>query len=174
MRDGWPRHNTMFLNHGVTGVDSAVDRIRSAGGHADDPVETDHGRSASCTDVQGPPFAIHEGDSCGHRRLSYLTFEVTDSARARAFVSATFGSSFRSGSHDDGWQVDELYPMAGLHSRHRQPTVVPMYVVDDIGAIMNGVRAAGGIADDPQRQPCGPVTSCLDDQSIRVYLGKIS
>lgn len=172
--DDWPRHNTMFLSHGVDDADAVVERIRSAGGRAEDPVDTDHGRSANCIDDQGLPFGIHEGDSRGHGRLTYLTFEVADSARARAFFGVTFGWTFSAGSHEDGWQVDEMYPMAGLHGGHRRSTVVPMYAVDDIEATVNGVRVAGGTATDPERQPYGLLSSCADDQGTRFYLGELA
>ncbi|BBG04007.1 hypothetical protein PSA01_47700 [Pseudonocardia saturnea] len=172
--DAWPRHNTMFLSHAVDDVDAAVERIRSAGGRAEDPVDTGNGRSASCTDDQGLPFAVHQGDARGDDRLAYLTFEVADSARARAFFGAVFGWTFSSGSHDDGWQVDEMYPKAGLHGGHQQPTVVPMYAVDDIEATVTRVRAAGGTATDPDRQPYGLASSCADDQDTRFYLGQLA
>lgn len=171
--DDWPRHNTQFLSHGVDDVDACARRIRSAGGRVEEPADTGRGRSASCTDDQGLPFAIHEGGPPTQGRLAYLTFEVVDSARARAFFGTVFGWSFRRGSHEDGWQVDEMYPMAGLHGGHAQPTVVPMYAVDDIAVAVSGVRAAGGTATDPERQPYGTTSYCADDQGTRFYLGEL-
>lgn len=172
--DDWPRYNTMFLSQGVDDADAAVERIRSAGGRSEDPVDTDHGRSANCMDDQGLPFAVHEGDSHGHDRIGYLTFEVADSARARAFFGAVFGWAFSAGSDDDGWQVDEMYPMTGLHGGHGQPTVVPMYAVDDIGPTVNRVRAAGGTATVPERRPYGLLSSCADDQGTRFHVGEMA
>lgn len=172
--DDWPRHNTMFLSHGVDDVDASVERIRSLGGRADEPVDADHGRSANCADDQGMPFGIHEGYSRGDGRLAYLTLEVADSARARTFFGAAFGWTFSEGSHDDGWQVVDMWPLTGLHGGHRVPTVVPMYAVDDIAASVGAVRAAGGTATDPERQSYGLMAACADDQGTRFYLGELA
>ncbi|MHA6620387.1 VOC family protein [Pseudonocardia sp. DLS-67] len=98
---------------------------------------------------------------------------MVDSARARAFFGSVFGWSFSPGSHEDGWQVDEMSPMVGLHGGHAQPTVVPMYAVDDIAAAVSGVHAAGGTATEPERQPYGTTSSCADDQGTRFYLGEL-
>lgn len=171
--DDWPRHNTLFLSQGVDDVDACARRIRSAGGRVEEPADAGHGRSANCTDDQGLPFAIHNGATLAQGRLAYLTFEVGDSARARTFFGNVFGWSFSRGSHEDGWQVDEMYPMTGLHGGHAQSTVVPMYAVDDIAAAVSRVRAAEGTATDPEPQPYGTTSSCTDDQGTRFYLGEL-
>jgi predicted enzyme related to lactoylglutathione lyase len=48
-----------------------------------------------------------------------------------------------------------------------------MYLVDDIGAAVERVRAAGGTASDPERQPYGVTSDCVDDQGTRFYLGQL-
>lgn len=171
--DGWPRHNTLFLSHGVEDVDAAASRIRAAGGRAEEPAEAGHGPSANCTDDQGLPFSIHEGGAVEHGQLAYLTFEVPDSARARTFFGSVFGWTSGAGSHEDGWQVTEMAPRSGVHGGHAQPTVVPMYEVDDVASAVSRVRAAGGTATEPQREHYGTMSFSTDDQGTRFYLGEL-
>ena len=49
--------------------------------------------------------------------------------------------------------------------------VVPMWKVDDVAAAVERVRAAGGTATDPERQPYGTTAEGTDDQGVRFYLG---
>ena len=83
------------------------------------------------------------------------------------------GWTFTPGRVDDGWQVDDARPMTGLHGGHDHATGVPMYLVDDIGSAVGRVRAAGGTASDPERQPYGMSSNCSDDQGTRFYLGEL-
>jgi predicted enzyme related to lactoylglutathione lyase len=48
-----------------------------------------------------------------------------------------------------------------------------MYRVGDIAVAVERVRAEGGIATDPERQPYGVSSSCTDDQGTRFYLGEL-
>lgn len=173
--DAWPRHNTLFLSHGVDDVAAAVRRIRDAGGQASDPADEGHGLSSMCTDDQDMPFAIHQtAEPLGASALTYLTFEVADSARAKAFFGAVFGWAFQPGSHADGWQIEGIEPMGGMAGGHQEPTVVPMYAVDDIESALGKVRAAGGVATEAEAKHFGLLASCADDQGTRFYLGQLS
>ena len=49
-----------------------------------------------------------------------------------------------------------------------------MFAVDDIAAAVERVRAAGGTATDPERQPYGTTSDCTDDQGLRFYLGELT
>lgn len=179
--DDWPRHNTLFLSHGVDDVDSAVARIRAAGGHAGEPTDEAYGRAAECTDDQGMPFAVHADDganapaapTAAPGRLAYLTLQVADTAKAKAFFSAVFGWTFAPGSVADGWQIGGIEPMGGLHGRHDRPTVVPMYTVADITAAIARVRQEGGTATEPEYKPFGMLATCADDQGTQFHLGQL-
>ena len=99
--------------------------------------------------------------------------EVGDSAAVRAFYGAVLGWRFSPGQVDDGWRLDDVRPMTGLHGGHARTTVLPMYLVDDIHAALSRVRAAGGSAPEPERQPYGLTAECTDDQGTRFYLGQL-
>jgi uncharacterized glyoxalase superfamily protein PhnB len=178
---GQPR-STLFLCFAVDDVDAAVERVRAAGGHADQPHQQPYGRIAECVDDEGSRFAVftppggtatsaspsrpHAGD------VSYITMEVVDSARTRAFYGSVLGWRFRPGSIEDGWQVESPVPMVGISGGHDEATAVPMYQVDDVDAAVRRVRDAGGTASDPAVQPYGTTSTCVDDQGTRFYLGQ--
>jgi uncharacterized glyoxalase superfamily protein PhnB len=179
---GGEQHNTLFLCMTVDDLDGAVARVRAAGGTAEDPHQEPYGLLSLCVDDQGMRFALFEpppgpagkGPENGarHGDLSYVTLEVADSARFRAFFGAVLGWRFHPGRVDDGWGVDDVVPMIGLQGGHAEATGVPMYRVDDIDDAVARVRSAGGTATDPERQPYGITSTCVDDQGTRFYLGQ--
>jgi predicted enzyme related to lactoylglutathione lyase len=167
------------LSYAVDDVPAAVARVRSAGGTASDPDDRPYGTAADCVDDQGTVFVLHPAGS-GPRApengarpgdLSYLTLEVVDSARFRAFYGDVLGLGFEPGRIEDGWAVPGVSPMTGLSGGHAAGVVVPMWKVDDVAAAVRRVRAAGGTATDPERQPYGTTSECVDDQGVRFYLG---
>ncbi len=180
---GGVEHGTLFLCYVVDDVDAAVSRVRAAGGEARAPTDAPYGRVANCVDDQGTPFAVFRPPPGPAPRLAphgtrqgdvaYVTLEVGDSSRTRAFYGAVLGWRFTPGRVDDGWQVDGVRPGTGLHGGHRRATAVPMYLVDDIGSAVERVRAAGGTASDPERQPYGVTSNCVDDQGTRFALGQL-
>lgn len=191
---GGEPHNTMFLCFAVDDVSAAVDRVRAAGGRADEPTQEPFGLVAECTDDQGMRFAVYElptGEAAAgttgtagttgplrQGEICYLTIGVPDSGRARAFFGAVLGWTFRPGRVEDGWSVlaggHEVNYMTGMHGGEESTTVAPMYSVDDIDAAVERVRAAGGTATEPARQPYGITSDCTDDQGTHFYLGQLS
>jgi predicted enzyme related to lactoylglutathione lyase len=167
------------LSYAVDDVAAAAERVRTAGGTSTQPEERPYGTAADCVDDQGTAFALHRAGSGprspenGARQgdLSYLTLEVTDSARFRNFYGQVLGWTFTGGTVEDGWSVPGVSPMTGMHGGNAADTAVPMWKVDDVAAAVERVRAAGGTATDPQRQPYGTTSECTDDQGVRFYLG---
>ncbi len=158
--------------------------MRAAGGEAGEPTDRPYGRLADCIDDQGTAFALYapprgepvprtapHGDSQGD--LAYITMEVVDSEKARAFYGAVLGWRFKPGQVDDGFQLEDVRPGTGLRGGQAVATTIPMYRVDDIEAAVARVRAAGGSATDPERQPYGVTSSCTDDQGTRFFLGQL-
>ena len=169
---------TTFLAIAVPDVESAVQRVRDAGGTAMEPTDEPWGRTAMCTDDQGLPFALHRApgwvaSEAGVGEIAYLTMNVPDSARARAFYGAVFGWKFTPGRVDDGWGCENMTPMLGMHGGHEEAAIVPMYVVGDITEGVARVRAAGGTATEPATQPYGITSDCVDDQGVAFYLGQM-
>src|SRR5262245_26191574 len=172
---------TLLCSYAVESVDAAVDEVRAAGGTATEPEDRPYGRTSDCVDDQGMAFAVYEPRP-DHARpapngtrpgdLAYITFDVADSSRARAFYGAVLGWRFEPGRVEDGWNVDGPVPMAGL-AGGGAGVITPMWRVDDIGAAVDRVRAAGGTATDPEQQPYGISSECTDDQGTRFGLGQL-
>ncbi|HEV7450911.1 MAG TPA: hypothetical protein VGO16_05905 [Pseudonocardiaceae bacterium] len=95
-----------------------------------------------------------------HDDLAYLTHDVEDTERARAFYGAVLGWTFVPGRVEDGWQIEGTYPPAGMHGGADQAGIEPAYQVDDLTA----VRDHGGQTREPQQQPYGRIAECTDNQ----------
>ena len=174
-----PGEPGFHLSYAVADVAAAVDRVRAAGGTATDPRRSPYGPAADGVDDQGVAFSLHRAGAAprspanGARPgdLSYLTLEVVDSARTRAFYGSVLGWSFEAGGMADGWAARGVAPMTGLHGGNAAYAAVPMWKVDDVPAAVERVRAAGGTATEPTRMPYGTTAECTDDQGLRFYLG---
>ena len=171
---------TLLCSYAVGSVDAAVDAVRAAGGTATEPDDRPYGRTSDCVDDQGMAFAVYEARPDNARPapngtrpgdLAYVTCEVGDSTRARAFYGAVLGWRFDPGRVEDGWNVEGPAPMAGL-AGGGAGVVTPMWRVEDIGAAVGRVREAGGTATEPQ-QPYGLASECVDDQGTRFWLGQL-
>ena len=178
-------HNTLFCCFAVESIGQAVARVREAGGVADEPELQPWGLVAGCTDDQGVAFAVFEppggvahGDpvlpnGAAHGDLAYVTMEVRDSAKTRAFYGSVLGWSFTPGRVDDGWGAEGVVPMVGISGGHDEATNVPMYRVDDIVEALDILRDVGGSAEDAEEHPYGTTALCTDDQGTRFYLGQL-
>lgn len=172
---------TLFLCHAVDDVHAAVERVRAAGGSADEPVREPYGLVADCVDNQGMRFAVMDAPRGGRRpipaagagELLYLTVHTPNSGLFRDFYGAVFGWTFTPGRVDDGWSVQGAAPMMGMRGGEGRPEVLPMFGVRDIAAAVAGVRASGGTASDPTEMPYGTTSDCADDQGVRFYLGQV-
>jgi uncharacterized protein len=182
LQGGEPR-STLFLCFAVDDLPSALERVRAAGGEAGKPHHEPYGDIADCVDTLGTRFALYQPPASAvdprplanggvHGDISYLTMEVTRSEEARAFYGSALGWGFHPGRIEDGWGLDDVAPMAGMSGGHPQCTVVPMYRVDDVHAAVACVRRQGGTATDPEEQPYGWISECVDDQGTRFYLGQ--
>ncbi len=175
---GGHERSTLFLCFAVGDVDAAVGRVLAAGGRASEPRQEAYGVVADCVDNQGLPFALvmvtggqpHPG---GAGDVAYITMEVPDAERARAFYGSVLGWRFTPGRAPGGWNVEDVQPMTGMTGGHEPATVVPMYRVDDVDAAVERVRGMGGTASHPQAQPYGITAVCTDDQGTRFYLGQL-
>ena len=168
----WPDRTaaTAFCAHQVEDLDAAAVRIRAAGGRT----QPRRRGILDCVDDQGLPFSIFADDETyAAGALAYLTVEVPSIDAAEAFYSAVFDWQFRPGSIPEGRQVEGPTPMTGFAGGHSEPTVIPMFAVDDIATAVARVRAAGGTATDPERYPYGTTSDCTDDQGLRFYLGQL-
>ncbi len=177
--DGPPN---LFCCYAVADLDGARQAILAGGGTVDDVEQLDFGAVLGGNDSLGRPFAVYqpnpgeprpELNGSGPGELSYITYEVADSAAFKAFYSRVLFWTFEPGRIADGWQVQQTHPMAGVAGGNARQMTVPMWTVEDVDAAVARVREAGGtVIDEPSRQPYGKTAQCTDDQGSRFYLGE--
>ncbi|WAJ46109.1 VOC family protein [Mycobacterium sp. Aquia_216] len=173
---------TLFCCYAVEDVQAARLAIAEAGGVPGEIQQTEFGTLLDATDPQGTAFAVHqptaarkrpELNGSGPGELSYVTYQVPDSAGFRDFYGRLLRWTFEPGRVTDGWQVVGTHPMAGAAGGSERPTTVPMWTVADIDVAVTRVREAGGsVLAEPAGQPYGVTAECTDDQGARFYLGK--
>jgi predicted enzyme related to lactoylglutathione lyase len=173
---------TLFCCYAVADLAGARQSIVDGGGTVDQLEQFDFGTLSGATDSQGTSFGVFqpnpgqprpELNGSGPGEVSYITYEVTDSSAFRAFYSRVLFWTFEPGRINDGWQVEQSHPMAGVAGGSTQQVTVPMWTVEDIDAAVARVREAGGtIIEEPSQQPYGKSAQCTDDQGTRFYLGE--
>ena len=159
----------------VDDVDGTTDRARRSGASVErEPADQPYGRGSVVVDPFGhrwmllrPPARatrLRQGD------VANVTMAARDPHRAKEFYEAVLQVPFSSG-HPGAWRTDEITPPLGIRSSQgAEPEVQLSYRVDDIAAAVERVRAAGGRADEPERQPYGLLTECVDDQGATFRL----
>jgi predicted enzyme related to lactoylglutathione lyase len=173
---------TLFCCYAVDDLDDARQSIVTAGGTLGATTDHDFGTTLDATDPLGNAFAVFTPsrptprpalNGTGPGELSYITYEVADSALFREFYGRVLSWTFESGRVADGWQVEGTHPMAGMAGGGAQSSTVPMWTVGDIDDAVRRVRQAGGsVLQQPNRQPYGLMAECVDDQGARFYLGQ--
>lgn len=173
---------TLFCCYAVTDLAGARQSIEVGGGVVGEEREFDFGTVLDATDPAGAAFAVYTPtpgsprpslNGTGPGELSYLTYEVPDSAAFKAFYSRFLFWAFEPGRVDDGWGVLGAHPMSGVAGGAERNVAVPMWAVADIDAAVARVREAGGtVIDEPSQQSYGKSALCTDDQGSRFYLGE--
>ncbi|MDY6869172.1 MAG: VOC family protein [Actinomycetota bacterium] len=174
---------TLFCCYAVDDLDRARQSIVAAGGTLGAPTAHEFGTTLDATDALGNRFAVFTPsrptprpalNGTGPGELSYITYEVGDSALFREFYGRVLSWTFDPGHIADGWQVNESHPMAGVAGGSARSATVPMWTVADVDDAVRRVREAGGsVLQEPNRQPYGVMAECVDDQGARFYLGQL-
>jgi predicted enzyme related to lactoylglutathione lyase len=173
----------MLCCYAVADLDGARQSILDGGGQVGEVQEFDFGTVLDATDPSGMVFSVFAPapgtpqpalNGAGPGELSYITYEVPDSAAFRSFYSRLLFWTFEPGRIDDGWQIQQTHPMAGVAGGSTRTVTVPMWTVEDVDAAVARVREAGGtVIDEPSQQAYGRSAVCTDDQGTRFYLGQI-
>jgi predicted enzyme related to lactoylglutathione lyase len=177
-----PGAPTMLCCYAVGDLSGAMRSIVDGGGQLGQTIEFDFGTVLDATDPAGGPFAVFQPrpglprpdlNGAGPGELSYITYHVPDSGQFRAFYSRLLFWSFEPGRVDDGWEIEDTHPMAGVAGGSDRSVTVPMWTVDDVEAAVARVLEAGGtVIEEPSRQSYGLSALCTDDQGSRFYLGQ--
>lgn len=179
-----PGPPTLFCCYAVDDVEVARLAILAAGGRADEVSQAPHGPTVEATDPFGTAFAVYQPTGASPRpalngtgpgELSYVTFQVSDSAIFREFYGRVLGWSFEPGRIDDGWEPRSVHPMVGIAGGMSEPMTVPMWTVADVADAVERVREAGGtVIEEPSKQSYGSSALCVDDQGVRFYLATLA
>jgi predicted enzyme related to lactoylglutathione lyase len=173
---------TLFCCYAVADLQAAGQAIVDAGGRLGEERQHDYGAVLDATDPTGTAFAVYRPNpntrrpqlnGAGAGELTYVTYEVGDSAAFRDFYGRVMQWNFEPGRIEDGWQITETHPMAGVAGGRVAATTVPMWTVADIDdAVARVLYAGGSVISEPTRQPYGVMAECRDDQGSRFYLGE--
>jgi predicted enzyme related to lactoylglutathione lyase len=179
---GVGERSTLFCCYAVSDLQAARQAMIDAGGEPGEVRQFEFGTVLDATDPLGTAFSVYQpsGDQprpelngSGPGEVSYVTYEVADSAAFRDFYGQVLHWTFEPGRITDGWQVVGAHPMSGVAGGSDRPMTVPMWTVADVDAAAQRVLGAGGeVLQPPSQQPYGRTAECEDDQGGRFYLGQ--
>ena len=173
---------SVSLQATVPEVDELVDRAVRAGAQLERPAEDrPYGRSAVIRDPFGHRWMFTAALSLLRDRLregdmSYVSLWAPVAARAARFFGDVLGWTYDQPATGPTRQVNNtslshgIAELSALPSElwggQEHPTLFLCFVVDDVDAAVERVRAAGGRADTPVEQPYGRIANCVDDQGM--------
>jgi uncharacterized glyoxalase superfamily protein PhnB len=102
--------------------------------------------------------------------VGYLTLMVPDGDRGRQFYEKVFGWSTVAGNEPGGFHVSSITPPSGIRGDAENPEFRVYFRVDDIAAVADRVRAAGGEVLSLTDYDSGGNAECVDDQGLRFDL----
>jgi uncharacterized glyoxalase superfamily protein PhnB len=159
----------------VDDVDGSTERARRGGASVErEPANQPYGRGSVIVDPFGHRWMLlrppPQAAGPGRADIANLTMTARDPRRAKEFYEAVLRVPFSPG-HPGMWRTEQTSPPLGIRpSQGADPEVQLSYRVDDIGAAAGRVRAAGGHAGEPERQPYGLIAECRDDQGATFRL----
>jgi predicted enzyme related to lactoylglutathione lyase len=161
----------------VPDAKAAVARLRELGGEAPDPVLSPSGWSCQAEGgrlaLWQPAEGYAENDpKCEEGDLFYYVVPVADDD-VMARYQAVLGWELTTGSHRNGWNVENTVPPGGLFVDHAgRPDLY--FRVADVDEAARRVRAAGGTAGDTRPNSAGRHAACRDDQGVEFSIGSLS
>jgi predicted enzyme related to lactoylglutathione lyase len=167
------------LVHRVVDIHAAVAQVRALGGTASDPRQEAYGWTADCLDDQDNGFSLHESPADAPRidaavpgDITYVTVAPGDEVAAAHFYGELFGWRFQAGHVERGLQADGPQPMFGFWGGTGRQHISLMFQVEDVQRAVDQVRTHGGTASEPEQQPYGITSECVDDQGLAFYLAQ--
>jgi uncharacterized glyoxalase superfamily protein PhnB len=163
------------LHLAVDDVDASTERARRGGASVErEPTDQFYGRASVIVDPFGHRWTLirppARATGPGQGDVANLTMVAPDARRAKEFYEAVLQVPFLPG-HPGTWRTEETTPPLSIFSSQgAEPEVQPSYRVDDIGAAVERVRAAGGRAGEPERRRFGLTAECADDQGATFRL----
>jgi uncharacterized glyoxalase superfamily protein PhnB len=166
--------STVSLMVHVPDADATYARAVERGATALRPIAVSYGaRQGTLRDPFGHRWFVVPVEDAPGRRLGdigYVTLEVPSGARARTFYEQVFGWTFETGHVPDSFHISSITPPSGVHGGAAAPEFKVYFRVDDIAAVTDRVRAAGGQVLSTGDDESGGNAECADDQGLRFDL----
>lgn len=175
-------HTSVTLHLEVADVDLTADRAVEAGARLDrPPADHPYGRNAVVIDpfghrwllsgsVPAPLEATAATGGLGHGDVGYASLRLPDVEAGATFYAAVLGWRLAPGSGPQGRRVEGVEPPLGLWGGQQHRTAFLCFIVDDVAAAVERIRAAGGQVTEPRREAYGVVADCVDDQGMAFSL----
>lgn len=159
----------------VADVDGTVRRAAERGATIErEPVDQPYGRVAALVDPFGHRWMLNQPPAGASRLrdgdVGYITLNVPDEERAKAFYGAVLGWQFVAGRVERGWNAHDVKPMVGIGGGAAAPSAQLCYKVSDIEATIALVRDHGGRVGELDHHDYGLIVECADDQGIAFHL----
>lgn len=168
-----PGEASVSLMLNVADADETRARAMAAGATGDrEPYDAYGERNAWIVDPFGHRWGLQSPlrspqsaatPSYRHGDVGYVSLWVPDADRAKRFYAAVLGWTFAGG----GTIVEGATPSTGILGNQPSSTLFCCYAVDDVADAVERIRAAGGDAAEPRREPYGLVADCTDDLGTR-------
>lgn len=160
----------------VPDAKAAVARLRELGGEAPDPVESASGWSCQAEDGllalwQPADGYAQSSPKCAEGDLFYYVVPVADDTVKERY-QAVLGWELSTGTHANGWNIENSAPPGGLFVDHAGPPDL-YFRVADVDEAAQRIRDAGGTAGDTQPNSAGSHAACRDDQGVKFSIGSL-
>jgi predicted enzyme related to lactoylglutathione lyase len=160
----------------VPDAKAAVARLRERGGAAPEPALSTSGWSCQAEGgllaLWQPAEGYAQSDAkCEEGDLFYYVVPVADDT-VKDRYQAVLGWKLSTGSHSNGWNIDNTVPPGGLFVDHAgRPDLY--FRVADVDEAAQRIRDAGGTAGDAQPNSAGRHAACHDDQGVGFSIGSL-
>jgi uncharacterized glyoxalase superfamily protein PhnB len=155
------------IEHGATGLRPIGEEYGSRGGTIYDPFGH---RWFIQTNVEVEDLPVEDVAGRRYGDIGYMTLNVPDGERARAFYGALLGWRTDAGHEPGSFHISSITPPSGIAGGADDVSVRLYFRVDDIEAAAARVRELGGQVLAVADYESGGNAECIDNQGLRFDL----
>jgi uncharacterized glyoxalase superfamily protein PhnB len=155
----------LAVERGATPLRPVAESYGGRGGVIRDPFGH---RWFVATHLEADDVPVEDAPGRRYGDIGYMTLNVPDAARARAFYGALFGWTLHESG--EGFHVASITPPSGISGGHDEADITIYFRVDDIESTVQRVRDLGGEVLSTANYASGGNAECVDDQGLRFDL----
>jgi uncharacterized glyoxalase superfamily protein PhnB len=155
------------IEHGATALRPVAVEYGARGGTIYDPFGH---RWFIQTMIEPEDLPVEDVPGRRYGDIGYMTLNVPDGERARAFFGALLGWRTDTGHEPGSFHISSITPPSGISGGADDATVRLYFRVDDIEAAAEKVRELGGQVLSVSDYESGGNAECTDDQGLRFDL----